>query len=111
MDRKFENEKVLLIGFLVLLCALSVGMMQQEEKKQPKIPAPATYQGNILPMLKTNCQPCHFEGGQVFAKLPFDQYETVKTLGKKLNTRLQEKEKQVQKELVLSWAKAGFKEK
>jgi hypothetical protein len=107
---KIENRKVVLIGLFVLLCALSVGMIQQE-KKQTKSATPATYQGNILPMLKTNCTPCHFEGGKVFGKLPFTEYETVKTLGKKLNTRFGDKEKQEQRELVLSWVKAGSKEK
>ncbi len=111
MSVRIENTKVVLIGFLTLLCAISFGMGQQEEKKQPKTAARATYQGNILPMLKTNCQPCHFEGGKVFGKLPFTEYQTVKTLGKKLNTRFGDKEKQEQRELVLSWVKTGSKEK
>jgi len=105
-----KNKKLALIAFVSLLCTLTVGMTMQE-KKQLKSVSMTTYQGNILPMLKTNCTPCHFEGGKVFGKLPFTEYETVKTLGKKLNTRFGDKEKQEQRELVLSWVKAGSKEK
>ena len=42
----------------------------------------------IEPMLKAKCQPCHFSGGKVFVKLPFDKPQTIKTLGTKLFTRI-----------------------
>ena len=107
---KDENRKLTLIVVLCMLYVLSVGMSPQD-KKQANSGSSPTYQSDILPMLTTNCQPCHFEGGKVFGKLPFTEFKTVKTLGKKLTTRLQDKEKQEQRELVLSWVKNGLREK
>ena len=34
--------------------------------------------------------PCHFSGGAQYEKLPFDRPETIKKLGTKLFTRIQE---------------------
>jgi cytochrome c5 len=44
----------------------------------------------IKPVLQTKCQPCHFSGGQVYSKMPFDRPETIKTLGTKLFTRIKD---------------------
>jgi hypothetical protein len=44
----------------------------------------------IKPILEARCQPCHFSGGKVYTKMPFDRPETVKTLGTKLFTRIKD---------------------
>jgi hypothetical protein len=44
----------------------------------------------IKPILEVKCQPCHFSGGKVYAKMPFDRPETIKTLGTKLFTRIKD---------------------
>ena len=31
----------------------------------------------ILPLLQKNCSPCHFPGGKMYAKMPFDKAETI----------------------------------
>lgn len=50
----------------------------------------------IKPILEARCQPCHFSGGKVYAQMPFDRAETIKTLGTKLFTRIKdEKERQL----------------
>ena len=67
-----------------------------------------TYQKDILPLLQKNCNPCHFPGGKVYKKLPFDDYKTVAALGKKLNTRFKEKQQQA---IVNGWTQFGSKEK
>ena len=54
-------------------------------------PTPITkidFESQIEPLLKSKCLPCHFSGGKVYDKLPFDRAETVKTLGTKLFTRI-----------------------
>ncbi|MGH9874761.1 MAG: hypothetical protein ACRD9S_20085 [Pyrinomonadaceae bacterium] len=61
-------------------------------------PAPASatatarvdFSTQIKPMLSAKCQPCHFSGGTVYAKMPFDRPETIKTLGTKLFTRIKD---------------------
>lgn len=47
----------------------------------------------IRPILETKCQPCHFSGGKVYERLPFDRPETIKTLGTKLFTRIKDEDK------------------
>ena len=32
---------------------------------------------DIVPMLKERCSPCHFPGGKMYAKMPFDQAKTI----------------------------------
>jgi len=50
----------------------------------------------IKPMLESRCQPCHFSGGVMYQRLPFDRPETIKTLGTKMFTRIKdEKERQL----------------
>ncbi|HTK82469.1 MAG TPA: hypothetical protein VL633_09275 [Bacteroidota bacterium] len=55
-----------------------------------------------MPLLQANCNPCHFPGGKVYQKLPFDDSLTVAKLGKKLNTRLKKKEQQ---DIINDWVK------
>lgn len=42
----------------------------------------------IQPILKGKCQPCHYPGGTMYAKRPFDKPETIVVLGEKLFTRI-----------------------
>jgi hypothetical protein len=44
----------------------------------------------IKPVLEARCQPCHFSGGKVYDKMPFDRPETIKTMGTKLFTRIKD---------------------
>lgn len=57
--------------------------------------APKTdFDTKVKPILQSRCQPCHFQGGKVYDKLPFDKPETVVRLGEKMFTRIQDKEEQ-----------------
>src|SRR5437868_9160561 len=50
----------------------------------------------IKPIFQARCQPCHFQGGKVYDKMPFDKPETITRLGTKLFTRIKdEKERQL----------------
>jgi len=44
----------------------------------------------IKPILQSKCMPCHFSGGAQYEKLPFDRPDTIKKLGTKLFTRIQD---------------------
>jgi hypothetical protein len=48
------------------------------------------FQTEIKPILEARCQPCHFSGGKVYQKMPFDRPETIKSLGTKLFTRIKD---------------------
>jgi len=87
-----------------------VRVAPRDAQAKPPAPAPApapakavTFTADIAPMLAANCQPCHFKGGKVFDRLPFDEYETVRKVGAKLNTRLKDKNA----DLVTRWLKGG----
>jgi hypothetical protein len=48
----------------------------------------------IKPIFQARCQPCHFQGGQVYEKMPFDKPETITRLGTKLFTRIKDEKEQ-----------------
>jgi hypothetical protein len=52
----------------------------------PKVDFPT----QIKPIFEARCQPCHFSGGKVYSKMPFDRPETIRTLGTKLFTRIKD---------------------
>jgi hypothetical protein len=53
-----------------------------------------TFASDIRPILQSRCQPCHFQGGQMYEKLPFDKPETITKLGRKLFTRIKNEDEQ-----------------
>lgn len=95
----------ILLGFLPVLCSLFLENLDlpQEQKTIQINQRNFTFREDILPLLKSNCNPCHFPGGKVHDVYPFDSYETVATLGLKLNTRLKNNEKDV----VSEWVQSG----
>jgi hypothetical protein len=48
----------------------------------------------IKPIFQAGCQPCHFQGGKVYDKMPFDKAETITRLGTKLFTRIKDEKEQ-----------------
>jgi hypothetical protein len=53
-------------------------------------PSKIDFTSQIQPILQARCQPCHFEGGKMYQRLPFDRAETIKTLGTKLFSRIED---------------------
>ncbi len=65
----------------------------------PAAPAPeptATidFSAQVRPVLEAHCQPCHFPGGTMYEKLPFDQAATIRGLGERLFTRIKAEDEQ-----------------
>lgn len=48
------------------------------------------FETEIKPIFQGRCQPCHFQGGKVYDKMPFDKPETITRLGTKLFTRIKD---------------------
>jgi hypothetical protein len=96
--------------FLFLpIFVIGIGLVERGPRLQDKNPrrvdsAKVSYIASIAPLLVKNCQPCHYPGGKVFKKLPFENYLVVKKLGLKLNTRFKTEEQQ---SLVKRWVEAG----
>lgn len=51
---------------------------------------PVSFEKDITPILTGKCQPCHFPGGVMYAKRPFDKPATIVALGEKLFTRIKD---------------------
>ena len=49
---------------------------------------------DVQPILEKRCQPCHFPGGKMHERLPFDQPETIHKLGTKLFSRIKKDDEQ-----------------
>jgi uncharacterized membrane protein len=74
---------------------------QKSATDSAKVSAKVDFATQIKPILEARCQPCHFNGGKVYQRLPFDRPETIKTLGTKLFTRLKdENERRVIREFL-----------
>jgi hypothetical protein len=54
--------------------------------------AAAIYEARVKPLLGERCGRCHFPGGRMHARLPFDDPATVRALGTKLYTRIEDAE-------------------
>lgn len=51
---------------------------------------PVDFDKDIEPILTAKCQPCHFPGGTMYGKRPFDKPATIVALGEKLFTRIKD---------------------
>ncbi|HEY6139280.1 MAG TPA: hypothetical protein VI670_16065 [Thermoanaerobaculia bacterium] len=70
------------------LCLLMIGFV----RAAPRPPAAApSFEAEIKPILQ-RCTPCHFPGGKMYDKLPFDRPATVVKLGERLFTRIEKED-------------------
>ena len=107
---KVRRTMIIGISFVLVAFVLQRSRLPTNQHKQKSVQGKDTiytFHGNVLPLLQSNCKPCHFPGGKVFKKLPFDDYKTVASLGKKLNTRLKKQEQQA---ILNGWIASGAKE-
>jgi hypothetical protein len=49
---------------------------------------------DVQPILLSHCQPCHFPGGKMYDRRPFDRAATIRDLGTKLFTRIKDENEQ-----------------
>ena len=94
---------------LIVLLTLSLQACQLDAREIPDTPwdklvppvKKIDFDSEIRPILQARCQPCHFQGGKVNDKMPFDKPETITRLGTKLFTRIKdEKERSVIREFL-----------
>jgi hypothetical protein len=78
--------------------APSVSGISAHESSNEASPTPTPkkidFDTQIKPILQAKCAPCHFSGGTMYQRLPFDRAETIKTLGTKLFTRIKDENEQ-----------------
>ena len=54
--------------------------------------ARSSFDTDVKPILERKCTPCHFAGGKMYDKLPFDRPETIVKLGERLFTRIRDEQ-------------------
>jgi len=55
---------------------------------EPK--ARVDFDTQLKPIFQSKCMPCHFSGGKMYDRLPFDKPATIKQLGTRLFTRIKD---------------------
>lgn len=96
---------LILVAVTSYSCGRNLGFTStvsaQQRRPISTIAAKVDFATQVEPLLKSKCQPCHFSGGKVYDKLPFDRAATIKTLGTKLFTRIRdENERKVIREFL-----------
>lgn len=77
------------------LAGIPEAMPQSTVAPAHSAPARAVdFQSQVKPLLEARCSPCHFSGGRMYEKLPFDQPATIHHLGEQLFTRIEAAEEQ-----------------
>lgn len=56
----------------------------------PTTKAHVDFDTQLKPIFQSKCMPCHFSGGQMYDRLPFDKPATIRKLGTKLFTRIKD---------------------
>jgi hypothetical protein len=71
-------------------------------------PTRVDFNTQVRPLLESRCTPCHFAGGTMYERLPFDRPETIEKLGTKLFTRIKdEKEQRLIRDFLAQQAEQG----
>ena len=60
----------------------------------PTPPASVEFERDVRPIFERRCQPCHFAGGKMYERLPFDKPATIHHLGDKVFSRIKDKNDQ-----------------
>jgi hypothetical protein len=63
---------------------------QPVASSEPK--ARVDFDAQLKPIFQSKCMPCHFSGGKVYDRLPFDKPATIKKLGTRLFTRIKDEQ-------------------
>lgn len=56
----------------------------------PEPPVRIEFAAQVLPLLQQKCSPCHFQGGRMYDRLPFDQEGTIRVLGTQMLSRMRD---------------------
>ncbi len=66
--------------------------------------APLDFTKDVQPILVKNCSPCHFTGGKMYEKMPFDKGETILGHSAGILKRIKEEK---ENRIISAWIKQG----
>jgi hypothetical protein len=86
----------------LVLIVIAIGMLLVESggtvrsARMPEVATVSTstakarvdFDTQLKPIFQSKCMPCHFSGGQMYDRLPFDKPATIRKLGARLFTRI-----------------------
>lgn len=75
---------------MMTFIALLIWIWMPQPAQAP--PQTVEFARDVRPIFEKRCQPCHFTGGKMYDKLPFDRPETIVRLGTKLFTRIKDEQ-------------------
>ena len=78
---------------LGILLILATCLLASSPAPQPRAQT-VDFEKQVRPILETRCQPCHFPGGKMYERLPFDRAQTIRSLGNKMFTRIKDEREQ-----------------
>lgn len=87
------KAKLVIAGPVAAILILASCLWASRPAPPPKT-SPVDFATQIRPILEKRCQPCHFPGGKVYDKMPFDRPQTIHTLGEKMFTRIKDLKEQ-----------------
>src|SRR5688572_19178317 len=87
-----------ILGFALAWSLMQSASVESIKMRRPAASqvkkSPVEFQRDVQPILQTRCQPCHFTGGIMYQKLPFDRAATIQHLGDKLFSRIKDEKDQ-----------------
>ena len=94
-----DMRLVLVVIALALLLVESGGVIKPARATNAASVSPAAtsepktrvdFDTQLKPILQSKCMPCHFSGGKMYDRLPFDKPAAIKKLGTRLFTRIKD---------------------
>ena len=71
----------------------ATGMFSASHASTPSASkARVDFDTQLKPIFQSKCMPCHFSGGQMYDRLPFDKPATIRKLGTRLFTRIKDED-------------------
>jgi len=102
--RRVSFCAALALSLLPACAAHRTGTLAPASESAPVQTAPADcppptqgtvdFQTQVLPLMMKRCAPCHFPGGKMYERLPFDREHTIRELGARLFTRIEREDEQ-----------------
>lgn len=79
-------KQSLLIGIILFFSGYTCSRKERDTREPSALMATDTtkavsvinFEADLKPILQTRCTPCHFPGGKMYDRLPFDKQETIK---------------------------------
>ena len=69
---------IIILGTALFSCTSMASKPDDESlSSSTAITDTVNFNAEVMPVLKTKCSPCHFEGGKMYEKMPFDNSLTI----------------------------------